>query len=69
LLSFLKVDKDTAEKLAIAIFKFTSLLMTRSLNKQLYNSLEHGSNFLGAVNDELADAALECISAAVCPSR
>jgi hypothetical protein len=43
--------------------------MGRALNKQLYNSLEHLSNLLGARDDEVAAAAAETLAAVVSPSR
>ena len=49
--------------------RFTIMLMGRAVNRQLYNSLEHLSNFLGSFDDHLAAAALECVAAAVASSR
>jgi hypothetical protein len=51
------------------VLTFTAGLLGRALNKQLYNSLEHLSNLLGARDDDLAAAALACLAAAVSPSR
>ena len=51
------------------VFRFTTAVMARALDKRLYNSLEHLSNFLGAEDDALAAAALECLAAVVGPSK
>lgn len=55
--------------MALSVLKFTTGFLSRALSKQLYNSLEHLSNLLGACDDELAAAALSCLAAAVSPSR
>ena len=60
---------EEARILTLAILRFTVNVMGRALNKQLYNSLEHLSNLLGARDEELASAALECLAAVVSPSR
>jgi hypothetical protein len=53
----------------MAIFRFTSLITERSNSKHLYNSMEHVSNYLGAKDDALAAAALECLASVVCPYK
>ena len=64
-----KASLEEALELALAILRFTSAVMERALSKQMYNSMEHLSNLLGARDQNLADAALECLSATVSPSR
>ena len=64
-----QATEDEALEVALSILRFTAAVMGRSLSKQLYNSLEHLSNLLGARDDRLAEAALECIAAVVSPSR